>query len=222
MTVKGRVKFDTTYAICLLPVLVFSLFWWTRPFADRLSENECRINHLTGPQKTNISLAAHKLNDIIIKPHESFSFNKIVGPRTIERGFLEAPSYENGKTIMTEGGGVCLLSSLVYKSALEAGLKVTSRQPHSRIVQSVKPGFDATVMYGRYDLKFVNDTEKPITLKSTCDGSSCKVSILGTKLNSKTRLLSTMVSESQDHVLVSVYKSANNQLTLLTSDSYRK
>lgn len=222
MAKQKNFNFDTTYAICLLPVILFAFYWVTRPFSDLLSENVCRVAPLSSPQKTNIKLACHKINNVMVKPNESFSFNRIVGPRTIERGFLEAPTYENGKTIMTEGGGVCLLSSLVYKTALEAGMQVNERQPHSRLVRSVKPGFDATVLYGRYDLSFTNNTDKPVIIKSSCDASSCSVSIMGTKVKPDVKLVSTKVFESKDHILVSVYKKWDNSVTLITRDKYKK
>ena len=140
----------------------------------------------------------------------------------LNEGFLEAPTYENGKTIMTEGGGVCLLSSLVYKTALESGMQVNKRQPHSRLVRSVKPGFDATVIYGRYDLCFSNNTDKPVIIKSSCDANSCSVAIIGTKVKPDVKLVSTKISESKDHILVSVYKKWDNSVTLLTRDKYKK
>ena len=78
--------------IYMLPLAALAVAWLTRPFPDLLADAAVKTSHLSGAQKTNISLALSKLNQKTIKPGESFSFNHCVGPRSVERGYMEAPT----------------------------------------------------------------------------------------------------------------------------------
>ena len=121
------------------------------------------------PRVHNIKLAAKKLDQYKVDPGDEFSFNRVVGKRTSEKGYEEAPiiilesgSPENSEAL---GGGICQLSSTLYNAVLKANLKVTERHPHSKKVSYVDEGQDATIDFNRYDLKFINTRDKPITLK---------------------------------------------------------
>jgi len=95
----------------------------------------------------NIKKIARMLNGIHIHPGETFSFNRVVGPRTLEAGFLEAPTYFLGEVLPGVGGGVCQVSSTMYAAALHANVEVIDRRPHSRASNYIEPGLDATVNY---------------------------------------------------------------------------
>lgn len=208
--------------ICLIPVLLLSILWITRLFPDDLSHNKAAVTRLSNAEKTNISLACHKINNLVLKPKESFSFNKVVGPRVMSRGFLKAPSYENGTTVMTTGGGICLVSSLLYKSALEAGLKVVKRKAHSRPIKSVAPGFDATVLYGRYDLEFRNESNHPVQLKASTNSNQLDIRVLGVKPTKRTELVTAPYAESLTSLDVKVYRKSGSRLKLISNDHYKK
>lgn len=215
-------RVDRTYLICLVPVAILAFCWLNRSFPDKLSANSSYIGNLSGPQKVNISLALKKTDQIILKPQERFSFNSRIGARTIEAGFLEAPTYANGKTIQTEGGGVCLVSSLLYKSALEAGLKVLERHAHSRPVRSIKPGFDATVLFDRYDLVFVNNSSCPIKIRAIVNKQNAQIEFLGKKDKSTIELVSDHRRSSDNKLAVVVYKNVNGKLTQISRDLYKR
>lgn len=208
--------------IYLLPVAALAVAWLTRPFPDLLADAAVQTSHLNGAQKTNISLALSKLNQKIIKPGESFSFNHCVGPRSVERGYMEAPTYLNGGTVGTEGGGICLVSSLLYKSALEAGLTIKERRAHSRPVRSIKPGLDATVDYGRYDLKFENRLAKPILIQASCKDQIARVEIRGVNNDKTCTLVTSPIARTGNTLTIAVYKKLDGQLLPVSRDSYRR
>ncbi|MHC4899982.1 MAG: VanW family protein [Planctomycetota bacterium] len=118
---------------------------------------------------TNITKLARMLDNIHIHPGEEFRFNKVVGPRTLNKGFKPAPTYFLGEIIPGVGGGSCQISSTMYAAALHVNVEVTDRRPHSRASSYIEPGLDATVSYPPecweakkpdkricYDLKFKN------------------------------------------------------------------
>ncbi|MBI1269690.1 vanomycin resistance protein VanB [bacterium] len=215
-------RIDKSRLIYLLPVAALAAAWLTRPFPDLLADAAVQTSYLTGAQKTNINLALAKLNQKIIKPGESFSFNHCVGPRSVERGYMEAPTYLNGGTAGTEGGGICLVSSLLYKSALEAGLTIKERRAHSRPVRSIKPGLDATVDYGRYDLKFENSLAKPVLIQTSCKDQIARVEIHGVNNDKTCTLVTSPIARTEKTLTIAVYKKLDGQLLPVSKDSYRR
>lgn len=106
----------------------------------------------------NITIACGSINGISLQPEEEFSFNKIVGKRSKERGYKDAPIIFHGEKSYGVGGGVCQVSTTVYMAALNAGLEITEHHSHSESV-AYAPGTDATVVYGEKDMKFKNNTD---------------------------------------------------------------
>jgi vancomycin resistance protein YoaR len=135
----------------------------------------------TSQRHQNISVALNSINNIVIWPREIFSFNEITGPRTAERGYLPAPIILNGGYDVDYGGGVCQVSSTVYNAVLMAGLPVIERHGHSKPVHYVLEGKDATVDYGYLDLKFQNNQDGPIIVKSSINNSRIYVEFRGEK-----------------------------------------
>jgi len=128
---------------------------------------------------TNISLAVAGINNTVVWPSEVFSFNDVVGPRTPERGYLPAPVILMGASNFDYGGGVCQVASTLYNAVLEAGLEIVERHPHSKRVSYVPAGKDATVDYGNLDLKFANNSQGPIIIKSGLTKGKVWVQIMG-------------------------------------------
>lgn len=120
----------------------------------------------------NLSLASTKFNGVLIKPGETFSFLKTVGSITKLDGYKEAYVIKGGKTVLGDGGGVCQVSTTLYRAALYAGLPIVERTPHSYRVGYYEPpvGFDATIYQpGGPDLRFKNDTENYILIQTFVD-----------------------------------------------------
>lgn len=129
---------------------------------------------------TNIKLLAKILDGMLIAPGETFSFNARVGPRTLERGFLPAPTIINGRLVDTAGGGACQVGTTLFNTAFFAGLKIIERHNHSFYISHYPAGRDATVSYGGYDLKFKNDYKSWILIKARATQSRITISFYGT------------------------------------------
>lgn len=134
---------------------------------------------------SNIRLGAGLLSHRIIQPGEVFSFNAAVGPRTVERGFKEAPTYNGGRIVPGIGGGTCQLSTTTYNAVLLAGLEVVMRRSHSMRVTYVPPGRDATVVWGSDDLRFRNPFKHPICIFAGTKGSEVWVAMAGNKADKR-------------------------------------
>lgn len=118
-------------------------------------------------KRHNLRLAADALQRTRIAPGEVFSFARAVGPPTVSRGFRAGRTLVGGEVAASIGGGLCQLSGLLYVAALECGLEIVERHPHSLDIYTdatrfAPLGADATVVYGHRDLRFRNTLEVPI------------------------------------------------------------
>jgi vancomycin resistance protein YoaR len=128
----------------------------------------------------NIKTGSSKFNGAIIKPGEEFSFNKILGAVDDTTGYKPELVIKGGHTIPEFGGGLCQVSTTVFRAAILAGLPITERRPHSFPVKYYNPqGFDATIYPGVSDLKFVNDTGGHILLQTKVEGTKLFVEFYG-------------------------------------------
>lgn len=127
----------------------------------------------------NIRLAAKLIDGKVVAPGAVFSVNQATGRRTSDRGFLMAPVFSGNRVVSGVGGGVCQIATTVYNAALEAGLKIIERHPHSLPVNYVPPGRDAAVSWGSADMRFQNTTAWPIVVRVKVDGGGLTVSLLG-------------------------------------------
>lgn len=150
-------------------------------FPDLLATFSTRFDGSNYNRNTNIKLAAQKVNGTVILPGEKFSFNTIVGSRTIEAGFKEGTAYIGGKVVPDVGGGVCQVSSTIYNTALLANLQIVERSNHMFTTGYVAASRDATVYYGSLDFIFKNSRKYPIKMVASANGGVCKVSIYGIK-----------------------------------------
>ena len=128
----------------------------------------------------NVELVSHLVDDKLIAPGATFSFNETTGERTAAKGFLEAPVIVNGELQTGLGGGVCQVSTTVFNAAYEAGLRITARTNHDLYISHYPLGRDATVDYPDVDLKFVNDTGHWLLLRTWVGPSSLTVGLYGT------------------------------------------
>lgn len=122
----------------------------------------------------NVALAAAKLNGLLIKPGETFSFNKALGDISASTGFQQAYIIQEGRTVLGDGGGVCQVSTTLFRAALNAGLPIIERHAHAYRVgyyeqAGVKPGIDATVYSPSVDLQFKNNTPAYILIQTKID-----------------------------------------------------
>ena len=153
----------------------------TEAFPNLLSTFSTKYDITNKNRSNNLVLAAGKINGTILMPGEEFSYNKVVGERTIAAGYKEAKIYSAGKIVDGLGGGICQISSTLYNSALYANLEITSRRNHQFTTSYVKAGLDATVVYGSTDFKFVNSRKYPIKIVAEVKNGIAKMDIYGVK-----------------------------------------
>lgn len=121
----------------------------------------------------NVNLGASRVNGVLVPPGEEFSFAEAVGDVSSLTGYKQAYVISGGRTVLGDGGGICQVSTTLFRAALDAGLPITERHPHSYRVsyyeQDSPPGIDATVYVPTVDLKFKNDTNNHILVQSIVD-----------------------------------------------------
>lgn len=132
----------------------------------RIGQYATYFNSRNQNRSHNIDLAAKAVNNVVVFPGESFSFNAVVGKRTTEKGYLKAPVIVRGELYEDIGGGICQVSSTLFNAADRAGLTIVERYSHSRRVPYVPAGRDATVSWYGPDFVFENPYNQPILIRS--------------------------------------------------------
>ncbi|OOE12775.1 VanW family protein [Fictibacillus arsenicus] len=144
------------------------------------SNNKSRSN--------NIELASKALDSHVVFPGETFSFNQVVGNRTIAKGYMRAPIIVRGELSEGVGGGICQVSSTLFNAVDRAGLNIVQRYSHSKRVPYVPPGRDATVSWYGPDFQFKNQYNQPILIRAKKYGGSMMVKLYSSDvINMKTR-----------------------------------
>jgi hypothetical protein len=144
-----------------------------------LSSFETQFGAKSGRAR-NIARAAELLNGTVIGPGQTVSFNQIVGPRKIERGFTWAPEIVNDEMEQGIGGGTCQVATTVHAASVYGALDVVQRRSHSRPSGYAPLGLDATVIYGEVDLKLRNPYDTPLLVHAYLPvPNRLKVELLG-------------------------------------------
>jgi vancomycin resistance protein YoaR len=132
----------------------------------------------------NIGVGLDQFTGTLIAPDEEFSFNEGLGRVDNTTGYRKELVITAKGTIPEYGGGLCQVSTTVYRAAIFSGLPITARAPHSYAVsyysQLIGYGLDATIYLGGQDLKFLNDTGEHILVHSYTDGKHAYVKFYGT------------------------------------------
>lgn len=178
-------------AVVLLVSILGVGAWSRRPFQAELGMFRTSLAERSPEQRDNIQRAATALDGAVLEPGEEWSFNRHVGPRTPERGYRKAPAFLEQDLTESVGGGICQVSSTVYNAAALSGLTIVERHPHLRRVHSVPPGRDATVWYGKADLRLLNANRSPVRLSARIVDDMLTVRFLGDDPGSRTIRLQT-------------------------------
>jgi vancomycin resistance protein YoaR len=140
-------------------------------------------------RRHNIKTGAIKLNGTLIAPGEEFSTNKALGDISGATGYLPELVIKGDKTIPEYGGGLCQIGTTMFRVALNAGLPITERRPHSyRVVYYEPAGMDATIYSPKPDFKFINDTPAYLLLQTRIEGDIVTFELWGTSDGRKTEL----------------------------------
>jgi vancomycin resistance protein YoaR len=144
----------------------------------------------------NVHLLGNYLDGTILEAGQTFSYNEVVGPRTIERGFREGQMIFGGVLIPSIGGGVCQTATTIFNAAFEAGLPVKERHNHSWYISHYPLGRDATVSWGGPDLVFKNDLKHAILIDVSYTDATFTVTFYGSKQGRK---VSSTTSSPSNH-----------------------
>ncbi len=129
---------------------------------------------------TNVALATEYINGTVLMPGEEFSYNQTIGETTAERGYKEANTYVGSEVVPGYGGGVCQVSTALYRAVMRANIRSTIRYNHSMTVSYSKPSLDATVSEGDIDYRFINTYDAPVYIEGYISGSSIVFNVYGT------------------------------------------
>ena len=201
----------------------------TEAFPDLLSDFSTNYATSNKNRTTNLILAANKINGTVIMPNETFSYNKVVGERTIQAGYKEAPIYVSGRVEDGLGGGICQITTTLYNAVLLANLEIVERSNHQFIPSYANASRDATVVYGAIDFKFRNNREYPIKITCSVSNGIANFKIFGLKSNNDYEVLlsSRITGSNNTYIFSEGYKTLKKNGTVISSeviskDTYRR
>ncbi|MGM8364322.1 VanW family protein [Virgibacillus sp. W0181] len=143
----------------------------------KIGEYETHFKESNRERSHNIDLSAKAINNHVVFPGEKFSFNKIVGKRTEEKGYKKAPVIVEGELAEDIGGGICQVSSTLFNAVNLDGIEIVERYSHSRSVPYVPPGKDATVSWWGPDFVFQNKYDHAVLIRAHAKNGKMKIRI---------------------------------------------
>lgn len=198
-------------------------------FPDLISSFSTKYPISNKNRTTNLILASSKINGTVLMPGETFSYNKVVGERTISAGYKEAAIYVDGKVVDGLGGGICQITTTLYNAVLYANLEIVERRNHQFVPSYVTAGRDATVVYGLTDFKFKNSRNYPIKILCSVSGGIAKFEILGLKTDNEYEvIISSKVTKTTSSAIYSqtykTLKQNGNTISseILSNDVYKR
>lgn len=168
-----------------------------------LGEGRSDYTHSIPSRVHNLILASSKFNGVLIPKGKTFSFNEIVGDISTLTGYQQAYIIKEGKTVLGDGGGVCQVSTTLFRAALNAGLPIVERWAHAYRVgyyeNDSKPGFDATVFAPPVDLRIKNDTPALILIETEVNKNNniLTLKLYGKKDDRKVEISSAVLYDVQ-------------------------
>ena len=139
---------------------------------------EFQTNGFAADSGQNIKRVADQVDGATVKPGDTFSLNGFTGPRDASQGYVEAGIIEDGVPARGIGGGISQFATTLYNATYFAGLDEVEHKEHSYAISRYPAGREATVFEGAIDLKFRNDGDTPILIRTAWTPSSIKVQIL--------------------------------------------
>lgn len=201
----------------------------TEAFPDLLSTYSTKYSTRDKDRTTNLQLAANKINGTVLMPGEVFSYNQVVGERTIAAGYKEAPIYVSGEVVDGLGGGICQITSTLYNAVLYANLEIVSRSNHQFVPSYVTASRDATVVYGAIDFKFKNTRDYPIKITCSVSNGIVAFNIYGLRSDNEydVEISSRVTGTTSSAIYSEAYRilKQNGQVVkseLLSRDTYKR
>ena len=196
----------------------------TEAFPDLLSEFSTKYSVRNRNRTTNLILAANKINGTVLMPGETFSYNKIVGERTISAGYKEAPIYVQGRVENGIGGGICQITTTLYNAVLYANLEILERSNHQFIPSYAGASRDATVVYGAIDFKFKNNRDYPIKITCSVSNGIANFKIFGIKTDNdyEVQLTSRITGTTSNAIYSEAYKTLKKNGNVISTERISK
>ena len=171
---KAKEILETSDTECTIPLKVLkpnvtNNMIGQEAFPDLLATYSTKYSAANTNRTTNLRLAAEKIDGTVLLPGETFSYNNVVGERTISAGYKDAAIYLNGQVVDGLGGGICQISTTLFNAVLFSNLEIVELHNHQFVPSYATAGRDATVVYGVKDFKFKNS--RNYAIKITCSVS---------------------------------------------------
>lgn len=148
---------------------------------ELLGRGTSKYQHSIPNRVHNVGITAQRISGVVVAPGETFSFNDTVGDVSRATGYKAAYVIKEGRTVLGDGGGVCQVSTTLFRAALDTGLPILERKPHSYRVayyeQGSELGFDSTVFAPSVDLKFKNDTPAHLLIQTINDPKKMELTV---------------------------------------------
>ena len=150
-------------------------------FPDLLASYSTKYAASNTNRTTNLRLAAGKIDGTVLLPGETFSYNNVVGERTISAGYKDAAIYQNGQVVDGLGGGICQISTTLFNAVLFSNLEIVELHNHQFVPSYATAGRDATVVYGVKDFKFKNSRNYAIKINCSVANGVASFQVWGFK-----------------------------------------
>lgn len=197
-------------------------------FPDLLASFSTKYAASNKNRTTNLRLAANKIDGYVLLPDEIFSYNAVVGERTIAAGYKEAAIYENGQVVDGLGGGICQISTTLYNATLFANLEMVELYNHQFVPSYVTAGRDATVVYGVKDFKFKNSRNYAIKITCSVQNGIASFQIWGVREETEydVEVYANVTSRTSTYIKSSTYRTLklNGQIVnteKITNSTYK-
>ncbi len=175
-----------------------------------LARGDSNYDGSTPERAINVEVGAALLNNTLVPPHSEFSFNQAIGEITADKGYVESSVVQGERVGRDIGGGICQVSTTVFRAALLSGLPITEWWPHNYRILNYEhdgwgAGYDASILqpegdpFGGSDFKFENPTDSWLLVESWTDGVHVIVNIYGPELGYDVQLSDTVFGGPYPH-----------------------
>ncbi len=171
-----------------------------------LGEGRSDFSGSTKKRIHNIKTAASRFDGVVLAPNEELSFVKLLGEVDGEHGFEKELVIKDKETKPEYGGGICQVSTTLFRNAIMTGMEITQRRNHSYPVHYYTPiGFDATVYVPAPDFRFKNNTPGYILMQPEIEGLELIFRFYGTPDGRDVEMTGPIVTEKNEDGSMKTY-----------------
>jgi vancomycin resistance protein YoaR len=165
---------------------------------DEIASYTTEFTTASSAKVANIKLAADLINNSLIEPGGTWSFNDTTGECNAELGFQQAKSIVEGEYVDEIGGGICQVATTIFNAVFDSGLPIAERVNHALYLIAYPAGRDAAVSWRWPDLKFENDTGNWMLLTMSHTDNSVTATLWGTDPGYKVQTEDTGFTDRTD------------------------